>query len=66
METPHSLRLGNQGSKLQKASSRTGLKQPDLVKLALQELFKTYPKDSELMKAVIEFRMRESKKSANA
>jgi hypothetical protein len=63
METPVSLRLGKQGSKVQKASKRTGLKQPDVIKLAIAELFKRYPNDKSLAEAVISFRAQENLKA---
>jgi hypothetical protein len=65
METPLSVRLGEQGDKLHNASNRTGLKKPDVIKLAIEELFRRYPKDKELAEAVFKFRLNEQKKSAS-
>ena len=62
METPLSIRLGKHGAKLAKFSSKTGLKKPDLIKLAVIELFKKYPTDDALRRAVIEWRVLEAAK----
>jgi hypothetical protein len=64
METPLSVRLGDQGENLHKVASRTGLKKPDVIKLAIEELFCRYPKDKDLAAAVIQFRITESKRTA--
>jgi hypothetical protein len=62
METPTSVRLGKLGGKVQKACGRTGLKQPDVIKLAVSELLKRYPDDKALALAVMNFRISEAKK----
>ncbi len=62
MKTPISFRPGKQGTKLVRIARRTGLKHPDLLKLALAELFKNYPDDRTLAQAVFNYRTEEASK----
>jgi hypothetical protein len=61
MPTPTSVRLGALQKKLTSISRRTGLKQPDMVKLALEEFFARHRKDDEIKEAVIRYRIEGSK-----
>ena len=61
-DDPISFRAGKTGIKLKKVASRTGLKQPDILKLALVELFKAYPDDRSLAQAVFNYRLTEAVK----
>lgn len=60
---PHSLRLGSHGEKLNKLCRRLGLRCADITKLALEQLFATYPKDKDVAMAVYAFRANEAKRA---
>ena len=62
MDHPISFRPGKHGAKLNRITRRTGLKQPDIIKLALAELFKAYPDNKALALAVYEYRATEAAK----
>lgn len=62
MELPISFRPGKNGSRLNRFARRTGLKRPDIIELAIRELFKAHPTDKDLAAAVIKFRAEEAAK----